>query len=224
MAKKFLSLIVLATLLSLAIVGTVSAQSTRPSPPQFTLTLHDNSIIWITIDNQSFNTSSTVNALEYYYRVKDHNSQHWGEDRTYVLQSDTQSTTITVDLFPLFTFVNNASVLDFQVQAVTGYYAVTKKPGPPALISPAPQNWHTEITFNESELSGWSSTQTITLPATYVPETPNPTPPPSIPEVQTAPVWILLLVSIITITTARHQKRKQKEDSPNLQNAGLGYC
>jgi hypothetical protein len=208
--KELLILLFLIILPSLVIAG-VSAQSTKPSPPQFTISRHDSSTIWITIDNQPFNTSSAVNAIEYYYRVKDRSGQLWVENRDYVLQSDTQTTIIPVELdtMPYKLHFQNFSSLDFQVQAITGYYAVTNKSGPPALISPAPQNWHTEITFNESEYSGWSSTQTITLPETYAAATINPTPEPSIPELQVAPVLPLLAASILAAIALVYFRRRK---------------
>jgi hypothetical protein len=77
------------------------------------------------------------------------------------LQSDSTNTLITTRLNQL-PLVANAASLDFQVQAVTGYYAVTNKTGGPAYF-PSAQDWHTEITFNASETSDWSSTQTTTI-------------------------------------------------------------
>jgi hypothetical protein len=114
-AKKSCLLLLLAILPSCVIVGTASAQSSNPSTPQFSLKLHDNSTIWITIENQPFNTSSAVNALEYYYRVKDHNGQLWSEDHDYVLQSNTQYTVIPVELdtLPYKLHFVNLSILDF---------------------------------------------------------------------------------------------------------------
>jgi hypothetical protein len=213
--KTLLTMLFLIILPNLAIAGVVSAQSTKPSPPQFTVSRHDSSTIWITIENQPFNTSSAVNALVYYYRIKGQSSQIWTEDRDYVLQSDTQNTIIPVELdtLPYKLQVQDINALDFQVQAVTGYYAVTNKSGPPALISPAPQNWHTEITFNESEHSGWSSTQTIMVSEINTEVTPNLTPQPSIPELQTALALPILAASILAaLALVYFRSRKQKQN------------
>jgi hypothetical protein len=157
---------------SLIMVVTVHAPSTKPSPPKFTIQILNNSTIQLVIENQAFTRSSSVNSIVYYYRVKDHYSDRWILDGNYYLQSDSKTTLITIppvpadSLFPSIissTLLNNSTFLEFQAQAQTGYYAVTNVSGPPPLISPAPQQWHTEITFNKSETSDWSNILTVDL-------------------------------------------------------------
>lgn len=182
-----LCLVVILIVSSLFILESVDAQSaSKPSAPEFTIEFPNDQTIQIVIENQAFTSSSSVNAIIYYYKVKDHNSQQWVIDYTYKLQSDSETTTITIPsvpgpLFPPMiysTILNNSTLIDFQVQAKTGYYAISNVSGPPALISPAPQQWHTEITFNESATSDWSSSLTVDLNEMAV-VTPIVTPSPS---------------------------------------------
>jgi hypothetical protein len=162
---------VTAAVSSLLIVQPTYAQSSKPSPPEFTIQMPNDSTIQLIIQNQAFTNSSSVNAIVYYYRVKDHYSQQWVINRNYLLQSDSQTTTFTIPphpgdfrdyLFPPNNLLNNSSLLDFQVQAVTGYYLVTyvdgQMPG-----TPIQTDGYSEITFDESETSDWSSTRTITI-------------------------------------------------------------
>ena len=55
----------------------VYAQSTKPSAPKFSIQLPNNNTIQIVIQNQAFTSSSAVNSLVYYYKVKDHYSNTW---------------------------------------------------------------------------------------------------------------------------------------------------
>ena len=50
----------------------VYAQSTKPSPPEFTLHTPNDSTIQLIIKNQVFTNSESVNAIMYNYKVKDH--------------------------------------------------------------------------------------------------------------------------------------------------------
>jgi hypothetical protein len=167
-----LASIIILAVSCLLVSETGCAQSTTPSPPNFTIQMPNNSTIKITIENQQFTNSNSVNAIVYFYQVKDHNAQNWLRYGSYYLQSSTDTTTITIpsvpdtQLFPsniYSSILHNSTVLDFQLQALTGYYAVTNVSGAPAMISPAPQQWHTEITFNESAASEWSSTLTVDI-------------------------------------------------------------
>ncbi len=93
----------------------------------------------------------------------------------YQLQSDSQTTLISIPPYPgdlrdyLFrsaknNLLNNSSLLDFQVQAITGCYALTQKPGYMPGISPVgPGDGYTEITFNDSETSDWSNPITVNI-------------------------------------------------------------
>jgi hypothetical protein len=180
------------------------AQSTRPSAPKFAIHFPNDDTVQIVIQNQAFTSSSSVNAIEYFYRVKDHYSEQWmrnGGDGQ--LQSDSKTTVFEVFLSPfLQTFLNNSTVLDFQVQAKTGYYLVTQKPGyMPGIPPVGPGNGYTEITFNDSETSAWSNTVTVDLKDKIMlspsPTLPNfgPTSSPTIPEFS----WLTILPLFLSI-------------------------
>jgi hypothetical protein len=156
----FLALVLIVSLLSLFLVEPICAQSTKPSPPEFTAQTPNESTVELVIKNPAFIRSESVNAITYDYRVKNHNSEQWmrhgglGE-----LQSEAITTTITIKTpypsdYPftegIKTFVNS-SLLDFQVRANTGYYVVV------------PIQGGSDTCFNVSETSDWSNTQTVNL-------------------------------------------------------------
>jgi hypothetical protein len=174
-----LTFILIMTLSSLSIVESVYAQSAKPSPPEFTAQAPNESTIELVIKNQAFTSSDTVNAIIYYYRVKDHNSEWpWIRSGDYQLQSDSETTIITIKtpypsdypfVSPLQRFVNG-SLIDFQLQAVTGYYRVV------------PIQGGADTYFNASDSSDWSNTQTVNLTQSLSPHptaTMQPTAPPT---------------------------------------------
>ncbi len=160
----------------------VYAQSTKPSPPKFTIQIPNNSTIHIVVENQAFTNSSSVNSIVYYFRVKDHNSNLWIESGNYNLQSNSKTTIISIPPLPGMSLLgsilsspllNNSTLLDFQVEAKTGYYAITQKPGyMPGMPPLGSGDGYSEITFNPAETSEWSNTQTVNLnqTSTTVPE------------------------------------------------------
>ena len=156
----FLALVLIISLLSLSLIEPICAQSTKPSPPEFTAQAPNESTVELVIKNQAFTRNESVNAITYDYRVKNHNSEQWirhgglGE-----LQSEAITTTITIKTpyhsdYPftegIKTFVNS-SLLDFQVRANTGYYLVV------------PITGGADTYFNVSETSDWSNIQTVNL-------------------------------------------------------------
>jgi hypothetical protein len=194
---------------NLVLIIPVDAQSTsKPSAPKLSIQFPDNNTIQLVIENQEFINSSSVNTLVYYVRVKGNNSNITMLDGTYHLQSSSGTTIITQPAFPILNGspLDNSTLLDFQVKAVTGYYAVTKKPGPPALISPAPQLWHTEITFNISDTSEWSNPVTVDLTQMATVAT-NPG-----PSVQEFPILIILCLTVaVPLITAVYLRKKRKQ-------------
>jgi hypothetical protein len=204
-----LTLILIAALSNLAIAETACAQSTKPSAPKFTIQIPNNSTIQLVIENQAFTNSSSVNSIVYYYRVKDHNSQQWIINRNYCLQSNIQTTLITIpphptpylfDPFMYSTVLNNSTLLDFQIQAETGYYTVTQKPGYiPGMPPLGSGDGYSEITFNPAETSDWSNTQTINLNQIS-------TTTPIVPEFS----WLMLLPLCIFILSIAVLIRKRK--------------
>jgi hypothetical protein len=165
--RKAVAAILMIIFLMQPMAESTFAQSTKPSAPKFTIQFSNDDTIQIVIQNQAFTSSSSVNSLIYYNRVKDHYSDRWIIDKNYQLQSGSKTTSIEIDLVPLgyFVILNNSSILDFQVQAVTGYYLITQKPGhmPGALINFTSPDGYSEITFNDSETSAWSNTVTVDL-------------------------------------------------------------
>ena len=204
-----LFLVVILAVSSLLMVNPISAQSiTKPSAPQFSIQFPNNNTIQLVIQNQEFIPSSYVNSIIYYYRVKDPYSPRSSIDKNYVLQSNFKTTTLTIPSVPpdgmLFsrmvnsTIGNNSILIDFQVQAVSGYYAITQKPGP---IPGGPVQYqspdgYTEITFNESQASDWSIPITVDLSKMVV-VTLTPTSSSSVPEF---PITVLLIVVLAAVS------------------------
>jgi hypothetical protein len=165
--------LVIATLsLSILMVRPAYAQSTEPSPPKFSMQTPNASTIQLVVENQAFTNSSSVNSLVYYFRVKAHNSDTWMIDGDYTLQSNSDTTIISISPETggaeiLSTpFFDNSTSFDFQVQAVTGFYSVTWKPGymPGMPTQYQSGNGYWDITFNPAESSDWSPTQTVAMP------------------------------------------------------------
>jgi hypothetical protein len=209
-------LVVILAISSVLIVKPISAQSvTKPSAPQFSIQFPNNDTIQLVIQNQEVFNSSSVNSIIYYYRVKDPYSPRSSIDKDYVLQSNSKTTTITIPPVPdgmLFsqmvnrTIGSNSTLIDFQVQAVSGYYAVTQKPGP---IPGGPLQYqspdgYTEITFNESQASDWSNPITVDLSKMAV-VTLSATPSPTVPEfpITLSLVTILAIVSLLLVIGKR---------------------
>jgi len=194
--KKFLviivvSIIAVSAVMSLSQCVTYGQSTTKPSAPQFTIQVISGSSLQFVIENQDFISSSSVNAIMYYYRVKDHYGNQWMIDRNGQLQSDSETTVLTIPSYPseyLFGHpshpLSNVSVLDFQLQAETGFYLEKyvqgQMPG-----APLETDGYWETTFNKSETSDWSSTQTVDL-SEYA----------AIPEF---PSWLILPL-VLTIT------------------------
>ena len=212
-SKSFSMLLILILAASSLIMAKQAfAQSTEPSPPNFTIQIPNSSTIQLVIENQAFINTSSVNSIVYYYRVKPDNSDVWNIDGDYTLQSNSDTTIISIPPLPgvpgtiLSTpQFDNVTLIDFQVQAVTGFYNVTwvagYMPGMPTQVQSG--NGYSDITFNPAESSDWSPTQTVTIPASFtststsptptptstVSPTASPSPSPTIPEF---PTWIIL--------------------------------
>jgi hypothetical protein len=225
--------LVMATLsLSILMVRPSYAQSTEPSPPKFSIQTPNTSTIQLVIENQAFINSSSVNSLVYYYRVKDHNSDTWMEDGDYTLQSNSDITIISIPPEPgVGTLLNtpmfqNSTSLDFQVQAVTGFYSVTWQPGymPGMPTQFQSGNGYWDITFNPAESSDWSPTQTVTLPANLSLSTTSAssftsTPTPAAPEIPILAILPLFLLVISVAFILRHRKTSKLSDGEKMQAA-----
>jgi uncharacterized membrane protein YwzB len=183
------SIIAVSAVMSLSQSVSFAQSTTKPSAPQFTIQVISGSSLQFVIENQDFISSSSVNAIMYYYRVKDNCGDQWMIDRNGQLQSDSETTVIAIPSYPseyLFGHpshpLSNVSVLDFQLQAETGFYLEKYVQGqmPGALLE---TDGYWETTFNKSETSDWSSTQTVNL-SEYA----------TIPEF---PSWTILLTTLV---------------------------
>lgn len=191
----------------------------KPSVPKFTLEL-DNGAIAIEIQNQQLIPTRDNESIYYNVRVKDHFGDQWTE--LYTLYSTTMSIergTIpiqsdekyTILPCPVLPYPQNTTV-DFQVQAMYGHYYMQE----PASHSPFVPDI---VAFNIISESGWSSTQTITipLPTPSVTESPpnfGPTssPEPTIGELALALASVAIGISILCVVVllfyVRHLKIK----------------
>ena len=127
-------------------------------------------------------------------------------DRNGQLQSDSNTTVLTIPSYPseyLFGHpshpLSNISVLDFQLQAETGYYLENYVEGqmPGALLE---TDGYWETTFNKSETSDWSSTQTVNL-SEYA----------AIPEFPSWAILPLLIVVTLVGVLIRNKIKKRLE-------------
>jgi hypothetical protein len=222
-----LTLTIIMSGLILLTVEPANAQSIpKPSVPEFTLrVVRSSSIVGengvqMAIHNQATipNDQGKPPFIYYDIRIKEHNSKNWvnitasnssQETSSYVAQSG-YSLTI------LYKEINSIKVLlglsgkpyqiDYQVQAINGYLNSTLWGSPPINLE--------LIIVNTS---GWSSTQTIGIPATTLPNptstipdfspTSSLTPPPSVPEFS----WLIIVPSLIATfcVTALLGHRKQ---------------
>jgi hypothetical protein len=179
----------------------------------------ENNSIQVRIKNQAFNpfditengNSWTIN-LCYNIRIRGHfaeQSQDWIElyyasDGYPHPTSDSDYTILSYHLrVESHTFLGTKMIdlragdkVDFQVEAMSGYTTreVTSIPG---------SGW-----IFTGETSGWSNTQTITIPetSTSTSQTPNPTPTPTIPELSWLALLPLLLSVFAIAVIVRHRK------------------
>ena len=149
-----------------------------------------------------YNTGQTVNLM-FNIRMKAHseNDSNWQYithlSDGYLKQSDSNSTIASYQIENLFSMdIPNDEQIDFQVQALKGY--VHRYP----IIN----SW----TFNGTE-SGWSNTQTLTIPAKSTSASPNPTlsSTPSIPELPSATILTLLLTATALSLVIYFKKHKR---------------
>ncbi len=197
------------------VAESVYVQSTKPSPPKFTIQIPNNSTIQLVVENQGFTNSSSVNSIVYYFRVKDHNSDLWLESGNYNLQSNSKTTVISIPPLPGMSLLgsilsspllNNSTLLDFQIKAETGYYAITQKPGyMPGMPPIGSGDGYSEITFNPAETSDWGNTQTVNLNQTSTTSTT-----PTVPEFSWLMILPLFVSLLFCVVLARFRNRLNK--------------
>ena len=162
----------------------------KPSVPEFTVKFieqKDNSTIEIIIKNQPFTpycvgneSNSTISShyLSLYYnvRTKGHFEYNWTEQIPSWLQPPEQSNLeYTVLSFPLlvqfpFDFNVAGGQIDFQVEAIIGNVTNVWDIIPEQSRSNQPLRYSERI-WTIEQTSGWSNTQTLTLPEDYIPPT-----------------------------------------------------
>jgi hypothetical protein len=134
MRKTSLSLAVLTSILVTIFLvepmtESVYAQSSKPSPPVFSTRVVPNFSIEFNITNQPFTNSSSVNAISYTVRAIDPDTglsvQYPGDN----LKPNGTYTILTMPMSMLSLTMPNASSVNFQMQAQTGYYSRIYKQG-----------------------------------------------------------------------------------------------
>jgi lipopolysaccharide export LptBFGC system permease protein LptF len=232
--KSFaLILILIMAVSSVIMVKTAFAQSIpAPSVPEFTVKFVDasynvtpsssinpytgqnvtnegyhveNRTIELIIKNQPFASYiSNGQNISFYFNVREkgHYEENWTTiytvDNYYTSESNTDYTTLTYLLDqndpPFWNNIPSGGQVDFQVEAMIGYVSRT--------VGFA--SWY----FAGQE-SGWSNTQTLTIPETS--SSPNPTP--TVPEFPAIALVILpLLLSMFAVAVIlRHRKTAQLE-------------
>jgi len=170
--------------------GTVQASTDvsgipKPSVPEFTLQLVDN-FVQVTIRNQPIipNGHDTANIF-YNIRIKDHDATNWINDtvpdpsqgiRGYIGETGVSgSTTLLKSTDAINALIGryDSFQVDYQIEAINGYLNTTPAYVPPIGFDP---NSTPVVIVNTS---GWSNTQTITIPKSQTPAT-TPTPTPTI--------------------------------------------
>ena len=151
----------------------------------------ENDTIAITITNQQ-------NQVNIYYdvRLKGHFEENWTElypySNTYEVPPQASSSNYTLISIPQD--YPAGGQVDFQVQALTGYITT---------VSYLPPGDHdipfgTTQAFTATSESGWSNTQTITIPETSTSSNTSPTSTPTVPEFPILAI-VPLLLSVFSI-------------------------
>jgi hypothetical protein len=160
-----------------------------------------NRTIELIIKNQPFNSyiSNGINISFYLdVREKGHYEENWTTiytvDNYYTSESNTNYTTLTYSLDqnvpPFWDTIPSGGQVDFQVEAMIGYISRT--------VGFA--SWY----FAGQE-SGWSNTQTVTIPSSN-----SASPIPTVPEF---PIWIILpfFMSILLVAVYLKHRRTSHE-------------
>ena len=192
-----LILIMAISSLSFMMVKPANAQSIpKPSVPEFTLDFVDRSFTTIdgvyydskTIQVTIANQPSLNNSLFYNVRYSV-NSGNWMDiyrmDDAYPPQSDSEYTIISVYLHPQgnATLVPTNSIVDVQVEAMIGFIHRDYNPNHTSQIDMYPYVF-------TGETSGWSNTQTITIPESST----SPSPTPTVPEYPSLTIPLMLII------------------------------
>jgi hypothetical protein len=207
MTKSFaLVIILILTISSLIMVKPAFAQTTpKPSVPEFTFRFVESSLE-VTTKNQPLTayvgTNGSNPSLYYGFRFKDHeNIQDWNYAPIYYVGISSYGTyykgsasDYTVVSFPLgnypLTGILDSGRIDLQVMALIG--------------NEVPTNYENGSVYGfDGAESNWSTTQTITIPASSNSTSPTPT----IPEFPS--IAILLLLSMLSVAVVLSLKKQR---------------
>ncbi len=170
-SKSFsLLLIVLLAVSSLIMAKPAFAQNPTPSVPTFTVqpvvgNTGKYSYVVVTIKNQPYNSS--YGSLYYNIQISPHGENSWTDlyqlhNQNFPTQSDADYTNISIPVED----GQNAEITigfgqtDIQVQAMLGN--IVQEPNGTAAMQGLPSYYYSFIGY----VSGWSNTQTVTIPVT----------------------------------------------------------
>jgi hypothetical protein len=183
----------------------------------------ENRSIEVRIKNQPFTTFNDSGwIVDFYYnvRVKGHYAQNWTELYNPIVNPELYSvgSQYTIFNYPeeysgsegmhfgIGTFPVRGQV-DFQVEAMMGYVHRVYNPN-------AKEQYNMFPWVFDGELSGWSNTQTVTIPETSATpsSSPNPTPTPTVPEFAswTIPLLFGLMLAIAGLLVYNKKYKPQK--------------
>ncbi len=165
----------------------------------------ENRTIELSINNQPFNSYSGIYPNYFYYFVqeKGHFSENWteinGPNGGFLLKSSADYTIVYYSLEggPPFSNGLSAGQVDFQVEAAVG-----------GIFRISPQ-FASGYQF-EGVASGWSNTQTVTIPAGSISASASPAPTPTIPELPALTILPFLVVMIVSLLFIRRHRKPQK--------------
>jgi hypothetical protein len=172
-----LFLIIILSVFNLILINIAVAVESKPSVPQFSLKIVDN-YVQVDIQVQSVPDTQDVDDTLFSFRVKVHDATNWvnysdtdassNNNIVFGMSGTSGSTGYGVSINRIRTLLGRSDSfqVDFQIQTTYGYEYITPPSfAPPIGWEPTPQIIH------GNETSGWSETQTITIPAVdYTPQ------------------------------------------------------
>ena len=221
-----ISLILIVTVLTsfILVAQNATAEAPKPQTPQFTIKLsNDKQYVELTIEKQSYSYSNgSIFNLYFDVRFKVHSDETWSPLYNYAVKNMIATPTtyayFIVDapaqenindhtIIQVPTVIANNVQLDFQVQTLVGHESQRFVPDnslPPYFSG----EYVTATAYVTS--SDWSSTQTITIPASNTPTSTNNS---QIPSTYLLFISIILtviavLLAIITVTLLFRRHRK----------------
>lgn len=224
MKKALLTAIAISALLFSLVAGAYVAQAIpKPSVPEFTLQIVDYGV-QMAIQNQPIIPNGYDTAdIFYNIRIKSHDSENWvnttvpnpSQDiRGYIGEIGTSGSTVIQKDFnginTLLGLSDDSHQIDYQVEAINGYLNTTPAYAPPIGFDP---DSTPVIVVNTS---GWSNTQTITIPGSSASLSTSPTSTPTetpMPPLTPTPTQIIITIPTPTTTSP---------NQPNTQGVSKG--